>query len=452
MTDICPIRRQDFENDYQSIQCYSCNCCVHHNNRRNCSALTNREFKTHVRNTNKFWQCDTCCTSSKFNIPFSDLDDDSWREFIGLNRKITSDDVNILSAKQTEFVAQLESIKGYLKENDDDDEDVLLNNLDCKYYDIKQLNDAKIDTSSSFGFFHTNIASLNLHADDLRLILSRLNYKFDVIGITEHKIHKNTVPFNNISIPGYHEFIYEPTETSHGGAGLFLKDNLDYIVRNDLQLNVGSKFEAIFIEIQFPKKKILCCIYRHLKSDISVQEFSNVYLEPVLQRISKENKHCVLMGDFNVDLLKMETHNDSNEFYNNLSSHFFTPYVIHPTRLRAKTIIDNILFNSLEFKSLSGNLLIEISDHLIQMLILEGFVKERSIPEINMYRRDFSNFNEREFQEEINKLNWNNICELNKNDPDVSCKNFFNGITFLLDEHAPFKKVSKKEYKLMHKP
>ena len=109
------------------------------------------------------------------------------------------------------------------------------------------------------------------------------------------------------------------------------------------------------------------------------------------------------MGDLNVDLLKIEIHKDSNDFYNNLASHFFTPYIIHPTRLQAKTIIDNILFNSLEYKSLSGNLLIEISDHLIQIMILEGFVKERSIPEINLYKRDFSYFNEREFQEEVDK-------------------------------------------------
>ena len=60
---------------------------------------------------------------------------------------------------------------------------------------------------------HVNIASLNKHIDDLQLILSRLNYKFDIIGISEHKIFKDTIPSNNISIPGYGEFIFEPTET-----------------------------------------------------------------------------------------------------------------------------------------------------------------------------------------------------------------------------------------------
>ena len=40
-------------------------------------------------------------------------------------------------------------------------------------------------------------------------------------------------------------------------------------------------------------------------------------------------------------------------------------------------------------------MLIEISDHLIQFLILEGFIKKRSLPETNLFKRDFRNFNGR---------------------------------------------------------
>ena len=76
------------------------------------------------------------------------------------------------------------------------------------------------------------------------------------------------------------------------------------------------------------------------------------------------------MGEFNIDLLKY--HNDINSitFFNNLSSHLFTPYVLQPTRLTSKSLIDNIYFNSLEY-----NLLLELSDEHIEFLILEGYVK-----------------------------------------------------------------------------
>ena len=47
---------------------------------------------------------------------------------------------------------------------------------------------------------------------------------------------------------------------------------------------------------------------------------------------------------------------------------------------------------------------------------------------------------------------WEQICNLEKKDPNQSCINFFNSITYLLDEFAPFKKVTKNEYRLMLKP
>ena len=74
------------------------------------------------------------------------------------------------------------------------------------------------------------------------------------------------------------------------------------------------------------------------------------------------------------------------------------------------------------------------------------------MPDTNLYRRDFSNFSDREFEEEIVKMNWENICSLRKRNPNFSWNNFFNSFTYQLDEFAPFKKVTKKEYNLMFKP
>ena len=48
--------------------------------------------------------------------------------------------------------------------------------------------------------------------------------------------------------------------------------------------------------------------------------------------------------------------------------------------------------------------------------------------------------------------NWRNICNLQSNDPNLSCNNYFNRIAYLLDEFAPFRKVTRNEYKLMLKP
>ena len=164
-------------------------------------------------------------------------------------------------------------------------------------------------------------------------------------------------------------------------------------------------------------------------------------MDPFLRKISDENKQCVLMGDFNIDLLKCDSNNDSNSFYNILSSNFFTPYVLQPTRLHSKTLMDNLFFNSLEYTSFSGNLLIEISDHLIQFLVLEGFIKERPILILNIFKRDYSNFNENEFKEAVDRLDWHSVVGINQKDPNRSLNNFYNSITYLLDEFAPKKRL-----------
>ena len=41
---------------------------------------------------------------------------------------------------------------------------------------------------------------------------------------------------------------------------------------------------------------------------MNLNKFNNNYQNLLLQKISKEKKNVFLLGDFNVDLLKYETH------------------------------------------------------------------------------------------------------------------------------------------------
>ena len=110
-----------------------------------------------------------------------------------------------------------------------------VNHVNSKYLNIHNFNQIKPDLRSSIGFQHTNIASIYKHHDDLLITLSHLKFEFHVIAITEHKI-RHTIPIQNIEFPGYHEFIYHFSETTHGGAGLDVHKSLAYNIRNDLNL------------------------------------------------------------------------------------------------------------------------------------------------------------------------------------------------------------------------
>ena len=76
-----------------------------------------------------------------------------------------------------------------------------------------------------------------------------------------------------------------------------------------------------------------------------------------------------------MNLLNINTDHKVSDFYNILSSNFFAPYMLQPTKStrHSKTLIENIFLNSIEFSTFSGNLTSQISDYLPQSLILKDF-------------------------------------------------------------------------------
>ena len=331
-----------------------------------------------------------------------------------------------------------------------DQDDNFYTQINSQYYDISEFNQINHNKEASFNLIHTNLASIAKHHDDLQLTLSLLKTKFDVIGITEHKIKKDT-QISNIDIPGYQPFVFDCSDTSHGGTGFYIKNSIVFNRRDDLKFYSPGDFESTFIEIIFPNKKnmIIGCIYRHPSSNISIQK---EIFEPVLDKIASEEKTCALMGDFNIDLLKVDSNEEANAYYNIVTSHFFIPFILQPTRLKSKTLIDNIFINSIEYPSYSGNLTIQLSDQLFQFVILQGFYKDLTPKKTNIYERNFRNFSEQEFNDEMKNTNWKTILKTDLNDPNLSLNNLHDYINKILDRYAPYKKLSKKEIKFKSKP
>ena len=106
--------------------------------------------------------------------------------------------------------------------------------------------------------------------------------------------------------------------------------------------------ESLFLEIIVPHGKniIVGCVYRppNQNAAIFIDKFNNI-----LSLISKGNKHCYEMGDFNLDLLQYNHHVPTQEFIDSLFSHAFLPLISNPTRLTSYsvTLIDNIFINNL---------------------------------------------------------------------------------------------------------
>ena len=77
-------------------------------------------------------------------------------------------------------------------------------------------------------------------------------------------------------------------------------------MRSDIT-TVDQNFEALWIEIDTIGQPNLVCgiLYRHPNGNLDkFMEYMNLTIE----KIHQENKLCLFMGDFDIDLLKIDTH------------------------------------------------------------------------------------------------------------------------------------------------
>ena len=271
--------------------------------------------------------------------------------------------------------------------------------INCKYYDVESFNTSKFKSKDYFSIFHLNIASLSKHKTDLETLLALLNFEFNIIAITETKILKNCQPTFDLTLQNYTLF-QTPTESNSGGAILYISNNINCKLRKDLQIYKSKELESVFVEIINPKKNntIIGCIYRH--PCMEIENFNDNYFEPLLKKLSHENKNIFLAGDYNINLLHSDTNEQTSTFLNNLSSNLFIPHIILPTRItsKSKTLIDNIFSNSTNFTSfVSGNLTSTISDHLPQFLLLPN-INDKHLPKKhNFYIRNTKQFDRENF-------------------------------------------------------
>ena len=102
------------------------------------------------------------------------------------------------------------------------------------------------------------------------------------------------------------------------------------------------------------------------------KEFNGLFLKSLNKRLTKENKkEVILLGDFNIDLIKSNSYANASQFLDVIYSSNLVPHITLPTRLtsRSHTLIDNI-YSNINKECTSGNIINTISDHLGQFLII----------------------------------------------------------------------------------
>ena len=88
----------------------------------------------------------------------------------------------------------------------------------------------------------------------------------------------------------------------------------------------------------------------------------------LMDLVNRETKHCVIMGDMNIDLLKFGSHNKTSDYLDNIFYHGFLPTITitKPTRISntSAILIDHIYTNNITTTGKSGIIITDVADHI----------------------------------------------------------------------------------------
>ena len=144
---------------------------------------------------------------------------------------------------------------------------------------------------------------------------------------------------------GHHRF-----NRAGGGVGVCVQDHVYFKERPDLSY-FDEDCETVSNEMEKGHQLqnynvIIGVIYRPPNQDISS---FNDNMNNIVNVVRRENKTCYFLGDYNINILKYESHAQISQFVDVMSSNGVLPLITRPSRVTATsaTSIDNIFTNNI---------------------------------------------------------------------------------------------------------
>ena len=360
----------------------------------------------------------TCENCLHFMFPFNNIDND--RDFIAAISGTNYYDLTLLNDMvylplSVDENDNANSIQ--LFETDPDaqfynDSHVIRNIGNCKYYNensFLQQCDYLGVSPQNFSLVHLNVRSLPRHHTELDCYLKALERPFTVIGISETWLNENNFTF--YSIEGYSMECVNRFGRQGGGVSILIQERIDYVKRADL-CHSTDFIECVFVEvfkgkINSNKHIIVGVIYR--PPNTNLEDFNNL-LNDILESVQRENKSIYLLGDYNIDLLNSNHHNNSSQFIDIMYSYSLFPLINKPTRVttQSATLIDNIFCNEVQSNNLFNCFLLsDISDHFLIFTINTGRITSDNKSYITI--RNYSQKNINNLTRQLSNFDWNEM-------------------------------------------
>ena len=427
-----------------AILCDSCVLWSH----ISCNKLTYDDYLLHVNLPDRPFCCDACLLSI---LPFNHLDPTDFNDALfslKTDSRLNLSSVMNLNINPLIFNQDFHHL-GPL--NDIDPDNLYLSGTNIrvdmvsKYYLEDQL--APPNTPNNLSVLNYNVRSINNKIDDLHDFLFRLPIKFDIVMLTETWLRNSDSQNPLESINEYTPYIKNRPNQAGGGVAILVRKSLNQFVSLEPSKNHRNlTFESIFIDLKIPNQKPLMigCIYKPPHS--SITDYNREITKKVSQ-LKPHNNNLLIGGDFNIDLLKADTHEPTKQNIDTMLSLGLIPRISSPTRItpHSATNIDNIYSNNIINPISSGIIINDISDHLPNFIILNSEVSRNITKPIKI--RNFCARNIERFINNLNTTDWSPY--LNCSSPH-KLNDLIGNLTTKINAHFPLK--ARSVTKLPNKP
>ena len=154
-----------------------------------------------------------------------------------------------------------------------------------------------------------------------------------------------------------------------GGVGLYVKNDITFLVYDDLTIMKEKNFESIFVNVKIDGKMITCGTVH--RSPASEDNSHRLFVNDVNFCVSKLSlrNNCIVSGDFNYNLLA-SSDKHANNFIDPMYEYGFYSLISKPTRITdsSATVLDQIWTNILPESSNAYILVDPLADHLPVMV------------------------------------------------------------------------------------
>ena len=239
----------------------------------------------------------------------------------------------------------INSLNHILSSNNDEVPDVI---QQSNYYDQESLAGVFTTNISSFNILSLNCQSINAKIDEIKIKIKQwesVNCSFDTICLQESWL-SNKADLSMFKLDNYKIISKGKTCSAHGGLVIYLHNSYRH---KQILTNVKSDiWEGQFISVTTEKTNnniIIGNVYIPPR-DIcdNYQQFNDEFTD-ILHRLQKTKGEIAIVGDYNIDLLKVEHKPIIRDYLDSLMTQGFSPKITLPTRFSDLngTLIDNVM-------------------------------------------------------------------------------------------------------------